>query len=627
MAYAFPNYAREVLEQVVREPRFRELTTIPTFAPQSIGLVLFMLTGFAISTYLYMNGQIHWGLATAVNGLMAYTSFTILHDATHRAVSGNRTLNDILGMTAGMFLLPFVSTRVYRFLHMEHHRYTGDKVKDPDEFMVSTPMPLLPFSLAYVELYWVPWYIKRWSSRPVSERIEFAVGISLYGLWHAAWLLSPYAMEFVLLWMIPQRLGLLGNAFMLAHIQHPEGVQWETDPFQATAYIKGGKLRSVIMLGQDVHQIHHLLPSVPWYNYHAAWNAGKHLFEQHNIPLGGLLWRPKKEDIIFRKDTGNSQSHWLESTVIAVRDVAEGVREYELKPANNGRFPSFTAGSHIDVQIKEGLVRQYSISNSPKDHDRYMIAVKKDEQGKGGSRTLHETIAAGDTLKISEPRNLFPLGTSAKRYSLVAGGIGITPVLSMAHELYARGADFELHICARDKASLPFSASLNDLPFSDRIQTHLNDGDEKQKFAPARNLGSWSKGRELYICGPSGFMQWVEAELKPVAWPDKAIFSETFVAPKVETADNERFEVELARSGKVLTVEPDEFLLDVLNNNGCGVECSCSQGICGSCITPVLAGEPEHRDAIMTDAERQANDKMCVCVGRARAGSKLVLDL
>ena len=129
MAYAFPNYAREVLEQVVREPRFRELTTIPTFAPQAIGLVLFMLGGFALSTYLYMQGQIHWSIATIINGVMAYTAFTILHDATHRAVSGNRTLNDILGMTAGMFLLPFVSTRVYRFLHMEHHRYTGDKVK------------------------------------------------------------------------------------------------------------------------------------------------------------------------------------------------------------------------------------------------------------------------------------------------------------------------------------------------------------------------------------------------------------------------------------------------------------------------------------------------------------------
>ena len=163
-------------------------------------------------------------------------------------------------------------------------------------------------------------------------------------------------------------------------------------------------------------------------------------------------------------------------------------------------------------------------------------------------------------------------------------------------------------------------------PFSDRIRIYLSDGSEEQKFSPERSVGQWQEGKELYICGPTGFMGWVETSLTRKSWPGQSIFSETFVPRKIDNTQNTRFEVELGRSGKVLTVEPDQFLLDVLNDNGCGVICSCTQGICGSCVTPVLAGEPEHRDAILTDAERLTNDKMCVCVGRSKT-PRLVLDL
>lgn len=624
MAYAFPNYAREILEQVVREPRFRKLTTISTFSLNSIGLLVFLLSGFAGSTYLYLDGQIHMAIATVINGLMAYCAFTILHDATHRAVSGNRILNDIFGMMAGMLLLPFVSTRVYRFLHMEHHRFTGNKAKDPDEFMVSTPWPFLPLALSHVELFWVPWYIKRWNTRPASERVEFTVGISLYLAWYALWLTSPYAMEFIFLWMIPQRLGLFGNAFMLAHIQHLEGVLWETHPFQATAHIKGGKLKAILMLGQDVHQLHHLLPSVPFHRYHAAWDAGKHLFEQQNIPVGGVFWRPKNIQL-----TEDKQTHWLDATVVGVRDVATDIKEYQFEPVQ-GSFPPFNAGSHIDVKISASkgkeFVRQYSLCNSSNETDRYVIAVKKEQNGKGGSRALHQTVKVGDALQISNPRNLFPLSGNAQHYTLVAGGIGMTPIMAMALELNAKGASFDFHICAQNQQSLAFAKQLSQLPFSDKIHVHLDDGDDAQRFTPKNSIRKWREGSELYICGPSGFMKWVTSELKQADWPNQAIFSETFAPAKVETIENKPFEVELARSGKVLTVQPNEFLLDVLNANGCGVLCSCTQGVCGSCITPVLSGEPEHRDAVLSDAERAQNNKMCVCVGRAKS-SKLVLDL
>ncbi len=622
MAYAFPSYAREVLEQVVREPRFRKLTTIPVFAWQAIGLFLFMFTGYGLSTYFYLQGEIHWGVATALNSFMAFLAFTILHDSTHRAVSGNRFFNDLLGTMANFMMLPGVTARVFRYLHMEHHRYTGDEVKDPDEFMVSAKGLMVPFALAYVELSWVPWYLKRWNSRPVKERIEFTVGIALYTLWHVVWLTSPYALEFVLIWMIPQRLGLMANAYLLARIQHPEGVIWEQNPFQCTVKIESNKLQKFMMLGQTVHCLHHLLPSVPFFRYHAAWDAGKHLFDEQNVPVGNFRNRPM--EIIFREEP---KSRWLDAEVTSIRDVAQGIREFTLTPRNGATFPSFSAGAHIDVHVEEGLIRQYSLSNSSGDSDRYVIAVKKEVDGRGGSRAMHENITVGQTIEISEPRNNFALTSSATDYVLVAGGIGITPILGMAHELYERGASFEMHICARDQANLPFADSLSALPFADRIKVYLSDEDPDQRFVPEKAAGLYENGRELYICGPSGFMEWVESTLTSGDWPNQAIISETFVAREIDVSENKAFEVELASSGKILTVQPDQFLLDVLNDNGAGVICSCTQGICGSCITPVLSGEPEHRDVIMTDAERAANDKMCVCVGRAKSGSRLVLDL
>ncbi|MFT6902646.1 MAG: ferredoxin-NADP reductase/fatty acid desaturase [Colwellia sp.] len=624
MAYALPNYAREILEKFVREPGVKELSLIPTFSLPSMGYLAFLLTTVGISNYLYLDGKIHLAIALVVNCAVAYGAFAILHDATHRAVSSNKILNDLLGMMAGMFLLPFVSTRVYRFLHLEHHRFAGNKDKDPDEFTVSTPWPFLPLVLSHLEFFWIHWYIKCWNTRPASERVEFVSGIIFYLAWYTLWLTSPYATEFILLWMIPQRIGLLINGYLLAHIQHPEGVLWETHPFQTTAHIKGGKLRSILMLGQDIHQLHHMLPSIPFHRYHAAWVAGKHLFEQQNIPVGGVFWRPKNIQL-----TENKQAYWLDAIVVSVRDVATDIKEYQLEPVQ-GSFPSFNAGSHIDVKISTGAekvyVRQYSLCNSSSETDRYVIAVKKEQSGKGGSRALHQTVKVGDALQISNPRNLFSLSGNAQHYTLVAGGIGMTPIMAMALELNGQGASFDFHICAQNQQNLAFAKQLSQLPFNNKIHIHLDDGEDAQRFMPKNAIGKWREGSELYICGPSGFMKWVESELKQVDWPNQAIFSETFAPAKVEITENTPFEVELARSGKVLTVQPDEFLLDVLNANGCGVLCSCTQGICGSCITPVLSGEPEHRDAVLSDEERAQNSKMCVCVGRAKS-SRLVLDL
>lgn len=621
MSFTFATSTKEVLEQVVREPRFRAITTIPLLAPMEIGLVVAVFALFGVTSVLYLNGSIHWLPMIAINSFAVYASFTPLHDATHRTVSSNRRVNDTIGTISCLLLLPGITTRIYRYLHLEHHRYSGNEEKDPDEAFVSAPRWALPFVLAGLDVLWSRWYISHWSTRPVGERREYVVCIGFYIFLHVAFLSSPYALEFILIWMIPQRLGLFYVAWFFAHIQHPKGVLWEEAPFQATVRVMTNPLARWLLLGQSKHHIHHLAPSVPYYRYHQAWNLGRHLFEQQNIPTR-TLFAPSRD----LRTAQPAQATWLQARVSSVLQIADDVRQFEFVPAQESPWPAFTPGSHIDVCVGKDRVRQYSLCNAPSEQDRYVIAVRDDPHGRGGSHYANTEIKPGDTMTIGTPRNNFPLREQFDEYVLVAGGIGVTPLLSMAYRLHEIGKSFTLHLCARSRQAIPFRDQLNDFPFTDRIQLHFDDHDHAQRFEPASDVGKFEKQRVLYLCGPSGFMSSVIASARESGWDAEHIFSETFVPPAPSHEENQRFEVELARSGKVLAVEAHESLLDVLNNNDCPVICSCTQGICGSCMTPVLSGVPEHRDAVLTDAERDANNQMTVCVSRAKS-ARIVLDL
>lgn len=621
MGFSFTTSTKEVLEQVVREPRFRALTTIPIFAPMEIGLVVAAFTLFGISSLLYLNQSIGWLMMTALNSLAIYASFTPLHDATHRTVSSNRALNDLLGTLSCLLLLPGITTRIYRYLHLEHHRYAGDKDKDPDEPFVTSRGWQVPLTLAGLDILWTRWYISRWHTRPRAERVEFACGIAFYVLFHLAWLVSPYALEFILVWVIPQRLGLFYVSWFFARIQHPEQVLWEQTPFQATVRVVTNTFARVMLLGQANHQMHHLAPSVPYYRYHRAWDLGKSRLANQNIPTRPLF--SASQDLTLPNP---EQVTWLEARVSSVKLVADDIRRYTLTPADSAPWPSFTAGSHIDVNPTPQMVRQYSLCNSPSDSNRYVISVKRERQGQGGSEYIHQQLKAGDTVRISAPRNHFSLHTNYSKYLLIAGGIGITPLMSMAHQLTESNHPFTFHVCARSQSAAALSDDVANLPFADKIIHHYDGGQPGQGFDPVVALGPYVSGQVIYLCGPTGFMAWVMQVAQELGWPATAVYSETFVAPATPQSQNTAFEVELVRSGKVLQVGADESLLDVLNNNGCPVICSCTQGICGSCMTPVLTGIPEHRDALMTDAERKKNDQMTVCVSRAKS-SRLVLDL
>lgn len=620
MGFAFTTSTREVLEQVVRDPRFRPLTTIPLVAPLEIGLIVLAFGLFAVGTAGFLHGILPWSAMILINGFAVYLSFTPLHDATHRSLSSNRWLNDILGTISCLLLIPGITTGSYRYLHLEHHRHTGSPTRDPDDIMVTAPFWQLPFILGGIDILWTRWYIAHWSQRPVTERRIFAASITFYASLHVVFLSSPYWREFLLCWAIPQRLGMFAVAFLFAHIQHPAHVTWEEAPFQTTVRLLVPAWIRILLLGQAKHCVHHFAPSLPFYRYHEAWQIGRHLFEAQGIPTRTLFTETR--DLVL--PAREAPATWLDARVTAATMAADDVLAIDLEPAGQDAWPLFTAGAHIDVEIAPGLVRQYSLCNPPATRDRYRIAVKRAETGRGGSRRLHETVKPGGMLRISAPRNHFPLDPDHARHVLVAGGIGITPLLAMAHALDASGRPFTLHVFARQQSRVPFHAEL--ARFGDRVRIHLDEGDGRNRTRAATVSGGYERGAALYVCGPTGFMAGVIDGARARGWPDTAIFSETFVPRAGTKTENRAFEVELARSKRVLRVAADENLLEVLHAHNIAVICTCTQGICGSCLTPVLDGVPEHRDSVLTDAERALNRQMTVCVSRA-VSSRLVLDL
>ena len=621
MAFTFAASTREVLEQVVREPRFRAVSTPPLVSVHQVGLIASVYLIVGLSTWAWIQGYLHWLLMMAINSVAIYAIFTPLHDATHRSVSSNRRLNDVLGSLAGFLLVPGLSTQFYRYLHLEHHRHAGDKTLDPDEtFVASKGLKKLATFFA-PDITWVSWFFKRWKDRPRSERREVVSVLIIYLAVHGIGLLGPYPVEFVLAWMIPARVGFAMVVWLFASIQHPEGVRWEDAPFQTTVEVKVSWIGKLFMLGQSVHCLHHLAPNVPFYRYHEAWRLGEQHFKRQNIPTR-TIWR-ESSDLRLPSEPVHE---WLMARVKSIRSVATGIQEYEFVPSEELDWPGFEAGAHIDVKIDDAHVRQYSLCNNPGDKNRYVIAVKKENDGRGGSKLLHETVQPGNVIQIGAPRNNFRLNDEYERYILVAGGIGITPLLAMAHSLWDRKKPFELHQCSRDQSARPFADEMQEVAFADAIHSYLDNSEMAGRFNAEEVLGPYEAGTALYVCGPSGFMSAVIAAGERLGWPQSAMFSETFAPPKVDVRENRPFEVYLARSKETLQIPASECLIDVLHASGHQVMCSCTQGICGSCITPVLEGVPEHRDSVMSDAERASNKQMCVCVSRAK-GKRLVLDI
>ena len=302
--------------------------------------------------------------------------------------------------------------------------------------------------------------------------------------------------------------------------------------------------------------------------------------------------------------------------------TADGVIGFELA-ARDGHLPTFQPGAHIDVHLPNGLIRQYSITNGPGDLMSYVIGVKAESASKGGSKVLVETVREGDVLAISEPRNNFPLRRDATRTVLIAGGIGITPLLSMARFLDKSSLPYELHYFVRAGESLAFRAELEAL--HGKIVLHIGVARTEIATTIATALGAWSRAQHVYVCGPSAMLETVRSTATDQGWPDEAIHFEYFKNDKV-IDDSSSFEVELARSAMTLHIPSGKTILEVMREAGLTVPSSCEQGACGTCLCTVIEGEVDHQDVYLNDSEKASNTAMLTCVSRAKS-ARLVLDL
>ncbi|KRB83065.1 ferredoxin [Sphingomonas sp. Root710] len=305
----------------------------------------------------------------------------------------------------------------------------------------------------------------------------------------------------------------------------------------------------------------------------------------------------------------------VEQREIVARDVVRLVlRDAEGKP-----LPPWQPGAHLEIDLPGSLVRHYSLCGDLSDVDRYEIAVLDQAEGRGGSRHIVRNVAPGSMLDVSEPRLLFKL-VPAPRYLFIAGGIGITPILPMIQAAEAAGADWRLLYGGRDRQSMAFV---------DRLQKY---GDQvtlaPQDESGLLDLKSWLEtpvqGMQVYCCGPESLLQAVERGT--AHWPRGSLHVERFAPKPMDDRMSESFEIELRQSGTILQVLEDRSILETIEDAGISTLSSCGQGTCGTCLTMVLKGTPDHRDSLLDNEEREAGDKMLICVSRSKS-KRLVLDL
>ncbi|MFS4551587.1 PDR/VanB family oxidoreductase [Comamonas resistens] len=316
----------------------------------------------------------------------------------------------------------------------------------------------------------------------------------------------------------------------------------------------------------------------------------------------------------------------LEVRIACKQDEAQGICSLELLPLDGQTLPVFSAGSHIDVHLPGGLVRQYSLSNDCAEADRYVIAVLREPASRGGSAAVHEQLQAGQQITISAPRNHFALHRPAQKHLLLAGGIGITPILAMARDLARESADFELHYCGRARERMAFADVIEAAPWAGKAQLHVDEASGKSALDLGALLQPVQPGVHLYVCGPKGFMDAVLDTARAAGWPQEQLHYEFFAGEVEHRADDESFEVEVASTGQVVRVTPEQTVVQALESIGICVQTSCEQGVCGTCLTRVISGQPDHRDMYLTEEEQAANDQFLPCCSRARS-ARLVLEL
>ena len=301
--------------------------------------------------------------------------------------------------------------------------------------------------------------------------------------------------------------------------------------------------------------------------------------------------------------------------ITRAEEIAEGIHLFEMRRKDGSELPPFTAGSHINLRVPNGLVRKYSLCSDPADRSHYRVAIKREDNGRGGSAYLIDNTKVGDEWMISAPDNAFALPQRGDNFIFIAGGIGITPFIAMIHALKDDPAKkFKLYYCSRTPEMTAFREELSAPEFKGKVIIHYDGGD------PSKGLDLWPiveerKNREhVYCCGPRGLMEAVRAATGH--WTPTSIHFEAFSEADARRPDDQPFKVKLASSGKVIDVPAGTTILEAMRAEGVDVPSSCESGTCGTCRTKLLAGEADHRDLVLTENEHDS--QIMICVSRAR---------
>ncbi|MTI16066.1 reductive dehalogenase [Rhodobacteraceae bacterium RKSG542] len=319
----------------------------------------------------------------------------------------------------------------------------------------------------------------------------------------------------------------------------------------------------------------------------------------------------------------SEESPVIKAKIAKVDYQAEGVARYELV-AEDGVLPPFAAGAHVDVVVAPEFLRQYSLAGDPADHSKYVLGVLKEDEGRGGSKLMHRVFNEGRRIFISKPVNHFPLNEEASFVYLMGGGIGITPMIAMAHRLHVLGKSFALHYSMRSRSTAGFLDELAVAPWADKVHIHVSEEGSRADLTAI--LANPQKDAHLYTCGPENFMQAVLDEAEHAGWPEEQVHREYFKVPEQGAYENHSFTVKLAKSGNAIQVAEDQSLSDALQSAGIHIPTKCSDGICGVCSASYLEGSVEHRDLVLSNKERE--HRLITCCSRAKeADGEIVLDL
>ena len=336
------------------------------------------------------------------------------------------------------------------------------------------------------------------------------------------------------------------------------------------------------------------------------------------------LSRGETEDLAHEYNIPGDDSPVVRVEISKAEAMTEDVIKYELRAIDGSDLPEWTAGAHIDIVVAPEFLRQYSMSGNPANRSCYQIAVLREDEGKGGSKLMHRIFSEGRKIFISKPINHFPLDKTASKSFLMGGGIGITPMIAMAHRLHVLGEEFEFHYSAKSRKTAGFIHDLENVPWKDKVHFHFTDEGTRADLSTV--IGPFEKDRHIYTCGPDAYMNAVIEAANGRDYPEENRHIEYFSVPELPDYENNDFTLKLAKSGKEFVVPADQAITDVLNENGYSIDVKCSDGICGVCQCRLISGDVEHRDFVLSNKQRQKT--IILCQSRAKdADGEIEIDL